>query len=120
MSSRKWCVMDLVVGRDGKLVLTKVQAATFHLFLALTVASITIVRLWKYATGVLPLTAENWLFDLTMWGLYAAVAVGHAVVDKTGTQVTNYKMAELAAPAVATATTSSTTTVTGPVTASEP
>lgn len=77
---RTWCVMDLVVGKDGKLVLTKLQAATFHLLLAATVAAVT----WFKHD-----------FVLDMWMLYAAVAVGHAVIDKTGAQVKDFKDRQL-------------------------
>jgi hypothetical protein len=79
-AGRKWCVMDLVVGADGKLVLTKVQASCFHLALFLTVCFIT------YRKGE---------FVDSMWALYAAVAVGHAVVDKTAAQVQAYKTKQL-------------------------
>lgn len=108
--------LDLIRGNDGKMVLTKLQAATFHLLLAVTVASITVVRLYKYATGVLPLTSENYLFDMTMWGLYAAVAVGHAVIDKTGAQVVAFKTRQLdaEAPLPDTRVTETKVTETGP------
>ena len=92
--------------------LTKLQAATFHLLLAITVASITIVRLYKYSTGVLPLTAENYLFDMTMWGLYSGVAVGHAVLDKTGAQVTAFKNRQLETEAPSSTVSTTTSTVT--------
>lgn len=80
--ARKWCVMDLFVGKDGKLVLTKVQAASFHLILFLTVGFITF---------------RTKAFHIEMWTLYAATAVGHAVIDKTGTQVTAFKEKKLEA-----------------------
>ena len=79
---RKWCLMDLVVGADGKLVMTKLQAATFHLLLAVTVGFVT----WFKRE-----------FVLDMWALYAAVAVGHAVIDKTGAQVKDFKDKQLEA-----------------------
>lgn len=100
--TRKWCVMDLVVGRDGKLVMTKVQAACFHLALFLTVMSITGVRLYKFTKAGGDVTDFPNLFDVGMWALYSGVAVGHAVLDKTGTQVTSYKMAQLETPPVGT------------------
>lgn len=92
MSKRTWCVMDLVVGVDGKLVLTKVQAACFHMLLFLTVGFITFI--------------ERKFID-SMWALYAAVAVGHAVVDKTAAQVNAFKNKQLdhSAPAAPPATT---------------
>lgn len=79
---RKWCLMDLVIGADGKLVLTKLQAAMFHLLLAVTVGFVT----WFKRE-----------FVLDMWALYAAVAVGHAVIDKTGAQVKDFKDKQLEA-----------------------
>jgi hypothetical protein len=88
-------LLDLIRGRDGRLVLTKLQAATFHLLLALTVASITAIRLVKFYRS--ELTDYPNLFDATMWGLYAAVAVGHAVIDKTGAQVKDFKDRKLEA-----------------------
>lgn len=80
--TRTWCLTDLVLGRDGKLVMTKVQATTFHLAIFLTVVFITIIK-------------RDFIFE--MWSLYAAVAVGHAVLDKTGAQVTEFKTKKLAA-----------------------
>ncbi len=77
---RRWCVMDLVTGHDGKLVMTKLQAATFHFLLAATVAYVTF-------------TKSDFLLE--MWALYAAVAVGHAVIDKTGAQVKDFKEKQL-------------------------
>jgi hypothetical protein len=68
--------LDLVRSRDGSLSLTKLAATTFHVLIALTVAWVT------------------WLkqdFVESMWLLYSAVAVGHAVVDKTGAQITAFK-----------------------------
>lgn len=92
---RTWCFMDLVVGRDGKLVLTKLQAACFHFALFVTVCLITWVK------------KE---FIESMWTLYAAVAVGHAFLDKTGTQVSTYANKKLDTPAVGEVRTESTTT----------
>lgn len=74
--------LDLIRGHDGKMVLTKLQAATFHFLLAVTVAWITWVK-------------QEFLDS--MWGLYAAVAVGHAVLDKTGTQIKDFKEKKLEA-----------------------
>lgn len=78
--SRKWCLMDLVVGQDGKLVMTKVQACSFHLALFSTVVFITFIK------------RE---FVDAMWSLYAMVAVGHAVIDKTTAAVAGYKNRQL-------------------------
>lgn len=89
--------MDLVVGRDGKLVLTKLQAACFHLALFVTVCYLT----WKKQE-----------FIEAMWGLYAAVAVGHAFLDKTGTQVSAYANKKLETPVTGEVRTTSTTTTT--------
>lgn len=94
---RKWCVMDLISGADGKLVLTKLQAATFHGLLALTVAFITIYTK---------------TFNEGMWALYAAVAVGHAVIDKTGSQISAFKRLKLEAEAPTPLVDSTTTTTT--------
>lgn len=60
--------LDLIRSKDGSMSLTKVAASTFHLLLAATAGWLT------YKTSA---------FDVTMWGLYAAVAVGHAGYDKT-------------------------------------
>lgn len=92
-----WSLQDLVVGRDGKLVLTKLQAATFHALLAATVAATTFVRLYKFYKG----DASDFpnLFDGTMWGVYGLAAVGHAVIDKTTTQVSAFKNRQLDAEA---------------------
>lgn len=87
--------LDLIRGDDGKMVLTKVQAATFHLLLAATVATVTGVRIYRYVKSGEPPTGGELLFDATMWGLYAAVAVGHAVIDKTGAQVSAFKNRKL-------------------------
>lgn len=73
---------DIVVAKDGSLSLTKLAAASFHLLLFLTVAFIT----WK-----------TQVFNVEMWTLYSAVAVGHAVLDKTSAQVKDFKDAQLVA-----------------------
>jgi hypothetical protein len=72
---------DLVVAKDGSLSQTKLAAACFHLLLMLTVAYIT----WTTKA-----------FNVEMWTLYAAVAVGHSVVDKVQAQVKDFKDAQLA------------------------
>lgn len=99
--------LDLIRGDDGKMVLTKLQAATFHLLLATTVATVTAVRIYRYVRSGEPPTGGELLFDVTMWGLYAAVAVGHAVIDKTGAQINAFKNRQLdtdAPPAESTTT----------------
>jgi hypothetical protein len=73
--------LDLIRGRDGKMVLSKLQAATFHLLLAITVAWIT----WRKAE-----------FLIEMWLLYAGVAIGHATFDKTAAQIKDFKERKLA------------------------
>lgn len=88
---------DLICGEDGKIVLSKLQAATFHALLALTVFVVTCVRVYRYVRSGEPPTGGEMLFDAAMWGLYAAVAVGHAVIDKTGAQVTAFKNRQLTA-----------------------
>jgi hypothetical protein len=100
--------LDLIRGRDGRMVLTKLQAATFHALLAATVASITATRLWKFWHS--ELTDFPNLFDATMWGLYAAVAVGHAVIDKTGAQVKDFKDRKLDAGSTPNTVTTATVT----------
>lgn len=75
-----WHVMDLVRSRDGSLSLTKLAATTFHLLMALTVGLVTWVK-QDFVEG--------------MWLLYAAVAVGHAVVDKAGAQIATFKEKQL-------------------------
>ncbi len=83
--------LDLIRGRDGKMVLTKVSAACFHFVLFVTVCSITGVRLYRFVKSGGEVMDYPNLFDAAMWGLYAAVAVGHAIADKTGAQVTAFK-----------------------------
>ncbi len=73
-------IFDLIRGDDGKLVLTKLQAATFHLLLAVTVGWVTYLKRD---------------FVESLWMLYSAVAVGHAVLDKTGAQVAAFKNKQL-------------------------
>jgi len=87
--------LDLIRGDDGKMVLTKLQAATFHALLAATVASVTTVRLYRYIKSGEPPTGGEFLFDAAMWTLYGAIAVGHAVIDKTGAQVSAFKNRKL-------------------------
>ena len=74
--------LDLVRSRgDGSISLTKLAATTFHLQLALTVG-------W--------LTYRNGEFNVEMWLLYAAFAVGHASYDKTMAVVKDFKDRKLA------------------------
>ncbi len=73
---RSWHLSDIIVGRDGKVALTKLAAATFHLNIAAAAAYLTY-------------TKQS--FDLGMWTLYASVAVGHAVYDKTAAQIKDLK-----------------------------
>ena len=89
-------LFDLVRGNDGKLVLTKLQAATFHALLAVTVGWVTWIKRD---------------FVEAMWILYSAVAVGHAVIDKTGAQIAAFKNAQLDADTTGT-TSVTTSTVT--------
>lgn len=72
--------LDLVRGRDGKMVLTKLQAATFHLILATTVAWVT----WMEKR-----------FVTEMWAFYGTVAVGHAIFDKSAAQFKDFKDKQL-------------------------
>jgi hypothetical protein len=72
--------LDLIRSRDGSMSLTKLAATTFHLLMAVTVALVTWVK-------------KD--FVESMWLLYSAVAVGHAVVDKTGTQIEAFKNRKL-------------------------
>ena len=74
--------LDLIRTSDGKMSITRLQAATFHLLLAVTVGWVTWIKRD---------------FVESMWMLYAAVAVGHAVIDKTGAQISAYKEKRLAA-----------------------
>lgn len=89
--------LDLIRGADGKMVLTKLQAATFHALLAITVGWVTWIKRD---------------FVESMWVLYSAVAVGHAVIDKTGAQIAAFKAAQLDADAGTTVTTTASATVT--------
>jgi len=75
-------LMGLVLAKDGSLSQTKLAAATFHFAIFVTVMYITF---------------KKGEFNVDMWGLYAAVAVGHAVVDKVSAQVKDYKDAQLTA-----------------------
>ena len=90
--------LDLIRGADGKMVLTKLQAATFHALLAVTVGWVTWIKRD---------------FVEAMWILYSAVAVGHAVIDKTGAQIAAFKNAQLDAdtPGTTSVTTSTVTEV---------
>lgn len=113
--SRKWCLLDLVVGDDGKLVLTKLQAACFHAAMFLTVSSIQVARIVKFWRS--PEADIANLFDAAMWGLYAAFAVGHAVVDKEMKSRSEFKNKKLdmdAAPGTVETETTVKETVTKP------
>lgn len=72
--------MDLVVGDDGKLILTKLVATVFHATLFWTVVFITVKK-------------QEFQFD--MWSLYATFAVGHAIVDKSVKQFQDFKNKQL-------------------------
>lgn len=72
-------ITDLVTSKDGSLSLTKLAASTFHALLAGWVSWTT------YTKG----------FDLSIWGLYAACAVGHAGYDKTMAVVSSFKNKQL-------------------------
>ena len=89
--------LDLVQSTDGSISLTKLAATTFHALLAVTVAWVTWIKR-DFAEG--------------MWTLYAAVAVGHAVVDKAGAQFASFKDRKLDAesPGPERVTTSTVTT----------
>ena len=89
--------LDLIRGADGRMVLTKLQAATFHALLALTVGWVTWIKRD---------------FVESMWMLYSAVAVGHAVIDKTGAQIAAFKTAKLDAEATPGTTSTTTSTIT--------
>lgn len=91
---RLWCFMDMLVGDDGKMVLTKVQAATFHALLAITVACVS----WRKQD-----------FIVEMWSLYAACAIGHAVIDKSAKQYQDFKNRKLDADSAPSETVESTT-----------
>jgi hypothetical protein len=80
--------LDLIRGTDGRMVLTKLQAATFHALLAATVGFVTWIKR-DFVEG--------------MWVLYATVAVGHAVIDKTGAQIAAFKDKKLDAETAAAA-----------------
>ena len=81
---RSWHPSDIILSRDGKIALTKVAAATFHLNIAIAVAYVTY---------------KNGTFDIGMWTLYGTFAVGHAAYDKTSAQVKAFKDAKLEASA---------------------
>lgn len=68
--------LDLLRGRDGKMVLTKVQATFFHAALFGTACWVTYIKRD---------------FVQSMWELYAFAAVGHAVLDKTAAQIAAFK-----------------------------
>lgn len=70
--------------------MTKLAASTFHLGIAVAVITVTTVRVIRYVMFKdVPFDAT--LFDIGMWTVWASVAVGHAVVDKTGAQITAFK-----------------------------
>lgn len=86
--------LDLVRSRDGSMSLTKLAAATFHFWIAVAVVTVTAVRVTRYV--MIPgVEFDAPLFDLAMWGLWASIAVGHAVVDKTGAQISAFKSQKL-------------------------
>lgn len=72
---------DLIVSKDGSLSLTKLAASTFHFLLA---------------AGVIAHTAtHDFAFDVTVWGVYGAFAVGHAGYDKTMAVVRDFQEKKL-------------------------
>jgi hypothetical protein len=73
-------LLDLIRSRDGSLSQTKLAASCFHLAMFVTVCWITYVK-------------RDFVLD--MWVLYAGVAVGHAVVDKAGAQIQDFKTKKL-------------------------
>lgn len=75
-------LLDLVLTKNGDLSQTKLAAACFHFLIFITVAYLTFI---------------HQRFDVEMWSLYAAVAVGHAVVDKVQAQVKDFKDNQLSA-----------------------
>lgn len=86
--------LDLIRSRDGSMSLTKCGALAFHASIAVTVAAITVVRIIRYSIdGTSAFDAP--LFDIGMWTLWASVAVGHAVIDKSTAQVAAFKTAQL-------------------------
>jgi hypothetical protein len=66
---------DLIQSKDGSLSMTKLAASTFHFLLAVFVS----IETYKFG------------FDITIWGLYGAFAVGHAGYDKTMAVVKDFK-----------------------------
>ena len=85
---------DLVRGRDGRMVLTKLAAATAHLLFAWAVVFITVIK-------------RDFLFD--MWTLYISAAIFHASYDKTMATVKNFKDRKLDTSSPGTVTTSTVT-----------
>lgn len=87
--------LDLIRGDDGKMVLTKLAAATYHFVITVAVVAVTSVRLYRYVKSGEPPTGNELLFDTAMWTLYATSSVGHAVADKAGAQVLAFKNRQL-------------------------
>lgn len=72
---------DLITSKDGSLSLTKLAASTFHLLLAIGVIAHT--------------AAHEFTFDVTVWSVYGAFAVGHAGYDKTMAVVRDFQEKKL-------------------------
>ena len=101
--------LDLIRSRDGSMSLTKLAASTFHLLIALAVAGVTAVRLYRYCVNG---EIDPVLFDITMWTVYGGFSVGHAITDKTTAKIAAFKDRKLDAAAPAGTVTTSTTTTT--------
>ncbi len=87
-------IFDLIRSRDGSMSMTKLAASTFHLCIAVAVCTVTAVRAIRYVMFAdVPFDAP--IFDMAMWSLWAGIAVGHAVADKTAAQVTAFKTQKL-------------------------
>lgn len=66
---------DLIRGRDGSMSLTKLAASTAHALMAVGFGLVTVRQ------GFIP----------ELWFIYGGYAIGHAIADKTASQVKDFK-----------------------------
>lgn len=67
---------DIIRGPDGKIVMTKLAAATAHLLLAMTVAYVTILK-------------QDFIME--MWSLYLGCTILHEQANKAMTKYAAFK-----------------------------
>jgi hypothetical protein len=87
--------LDLIRSRDGSMSLTKLAASTAHLFMAASFFRMQVLG--------------NAEFDEGLWLIYGGFAIAHAVADKAGAQIKEFKDRKL--DAASTAPTTETTVI---------